>query len=176
MTDPKRKPLRAEDDPDLQELLEQRRRRREQENAYTASVFSGDLQNAVARAFGLVHVEGGPCVQSAPEGAEFVAGYPLDQESMVTWDHRVTCPDCRVAMAITNGDTAAPEPDEYAKRTVVVHSLAAFGQPFCTVSTDSPFVAPGGSPYATTASMTLQLDRVTCAECRKKLREGGYIR
>lgn len=162
MTDPKRKPLRAEDDPDLQELLEQRQRRREQENAYIASVFSGDLQNAVARAFGLVHVEGGPCVQSAPEGAEFVAGYPLDQESLLAYDHRVTCPDCRVAMAITNGDTAAPEPDEYAKRTVVIHAQSAFGR-LC-------------GPDWESVPTTVDLVSVTCAECKKKLREGGYIR
>lgn len=163
----------ADDDPDLRELLEQRRAKREKENAYIASVFSDySLQDAVARAHGSVHVEGGPCVQTAPEDAEFVPGYALDREREIAYDQRVTCPDCRTAMAITGGDTASETPDEYAKQTVLTHAQTPYGNLCLEVNKHSHVsVIVVDAEVQTPGSVFLA---VNCPACWRILRERGY--
>lgn len=100
---------------------------KEEHDAHLAEVTA----RLLPRFFRPVHVQGGPCVGSAPEDEEFVAvdTSPYAAYARVTaaidLNNRITCPLCKVALALTDNDTGVNEPSEYARRLVVAHAFVS---------------------------------------------------
>lgn len=101
------------------------------------------------RAFAKVHIEGGPCVQSAPDDEEFVA---------YGEQHKVTCRECQVTLALLEGENPADgaEPSALAKKLVKVHKLQT---------------PPGGwnecGEMTYESAYSSDWEDVTCPECLK---------
>jgi hypothetical protein len=80
-----------------------------QKDEVMRDLFKGDPEFAKVAGYRTVHVEGGPCIDSAPEGERFVSP-----------DHAmlVTCEICRVAAALAEGTPILDKPNPFAEAYV----------------------------------------------------------
>jgi hypothetical protein len=170
-------PRRLFDDQEaLAEADQHREEEAQREREVYASLFSSTPQlSKLAQAVHKpVHVEGGPCVKTAGPDEKFVSvQYQMIDRVLgrTVISEAVTCELCKVAIALTEGDTRAEEPDPYAKAVGrAVHATLGGSVIVCGASVAEWHVE------VLVTYRAADFERVTCKECIALLRKGGYLK
>lgn len=87
---------------------------------------------------------------------------------------QVTCEVCKVAVALTEGDTAAAEPTEYARRTQIVHAWVHDRQGGAPCGRSMGVHGYFSIIFARVQEGGDVASKVTCRVCLKVLRERGW--